>query len=89
MPEFIQPCFKPCVSLPLAGRVVRSGSRHGCVHKVAQSCTERKPTVHKLLAAAQSDPETGVYKRPVQPLRTHRVTLVASRVHRCKQGESI
>jgi len=28
-----------------------------CVHKVAQSRTERKPTVHKLLPAAQSDPE--------------------------------
>jgi len=43
----------------------------GCVRKVAQSRTERKPTVHKLLPAAQSDPETEVYERPVQPLRTH------------------
>ena len=52
----------------------------------SQSRTERKLTVHKLLPAAQSDPETGVYERPVQPLRTHRATLVASRVRRCKHG---
>ena len=47
----------------------------GCIHKVVQSSTECKPTVHKLLPAAQSDPETRVYERPVQPLRTHRATL--------------
>jgi len=61
----------------------------GCIHKVAQSRTERKPTIHKLLPAAQSDPETGVYERPVQPLQTHRATLVASRVRRCKHGGNI
>ena len=61
----------------------------GCVHKVAQSRTERKPTVHKLLPAAQSDPETGVYERTVQPLGTYRATLVASTVRRCKHGGNI
>ena len=61
----------------------------GCVHKVAQSRTERKPTIHKLLPAAHSDPETGVYERPVQPLRTHRAILVASKVRRCKHGKNI
>jgi len=55
----------------------------------SQSRTERKPTVHKLLPAAQSDPETGVYERPMQPLRTHRATLVASRVRRCKHDGNI
>jgi len=53
------------------------------------SRTERKPTVHKLLPAARSDADTGVYKRPVQPLRTHTATLVASRVRRCKHGGNI
>jgi len=61
----------------------------GCVRKVAQSRAERKPTVHKALPAAQSDPETGVYERPVQPLRKHRATLVTSRVRRCKHGGNI
>jgi len=44
---------------------------------------------NKLLPAAQNGPETGVYERPVQPLRMHRATLVASRVRRCKHGENI
>jgi len=61
----------------------------GCVRKVTQSRLEPKPTVHKLLSAAQSDPETGVYERPVQALRTHRATLVASRVRRCKHDGNI
>jgi len=55
----------------------------------SQSRTELKPTVHKLLPAAQSDPETELYKRPTQPLQTHRATLVASRVRRCKDGGNI
>ena len=73
-----------CCEVCLVARVI-----FDCVHKVAQNRTERKPTVHKLLPAAQSDPETGVYERPVQPLRMHRATLVASRVRRCKHGGNI
>jgi len=57
------------------------------LRSVAQSRTEHKPTVHKVLPAAHSDSETVVYERPMQPLRTHTATLVASRV--CKHGGNI
>jgi len=54
-------------------------------HRVA----EHKPVIRKLLPAARSDSETGVYERPVQSLRTHSMTLVASSVRRCGLGRNI
>jgi len=65
-----------------SGAVCPADTYNGSIHTVAHSVN--RPFIKYYQPAAESDPETGVYERPMQPLRMHSTTLVASRVHWCK-----
>jgi len=53
------------------------------------SRTQRKPAVHQVPPAAQSNPETVVCECPMQLLRTDSMTQVISRVLQYKHGGNI